>query len=134
MPSATSSAPSSVWQGLNRTELYQLCRRAGMNVHPLTDPRYLAAYLDGEVEPPPCDETSHPIDRCRHAIIGFLDEYWARVHPQLKCPARNLNNPDETKRDRRPCFGCTDLQVVACIEQNGKNESLIRLYLPKKQP
>jgi hypothetical protein len=103
-----------------------------LSVHPYTDRQYLIAYLEGELDPPPYGETLHPIDRCRHAIIGFLDEYWARVHPQLKCPARNLNHPDESKRERRPCFQCTDLQVMSCVEQNSKNEERIRLYLPKR--
>lgn len=107
-----------------------MCRRAGINVHPRTQREYLIAYLNGEYDPPPMDERTHPIDRWRAAIITFLDQYWAKVHPQLKCPARNLNHPNESKRDRTPCFKCTDLQVITCVQQNTHNEDRMRTYLP----
>jgi len=107
-----------------------LCRRAGVNVHPNMERKYLIGVLDGDIEAPPMTEQSHPIDRWRHAIIGFLLDYWVRVHPQLKCPARNLNHPEETRRDRRPCFKCTDLQVMTCVQQNAHNETRMRKYLP----
>jgi hypothetical protein len=119
---------------LNQTELYQLCRRAGINVHPGTSREHLISYLEGELDDPQSTVNTtvytHPIDRWRAAIITFLDEYWAKVHPQLKCYARNLNHPDETKRDRTPCFKCTDLQVMTCVQQNAHNEDRMRTYLP----
>lgn len=114
---------------LNHTELYQTCRRAGINVLPNATREQLISYLMGEEEPSPIDEASHPIDAWRHGIIGFLLDHWKTLEPQIKCPAKNLRHP--TNPDPRPCFGCVGTQVIACVAQNdGKVEHLIQLHRP----
>lgn len=115
---------------MNRTELYQLCRKAGFNVHPGTDKQYLIGYLLGSYEPPPLNDATHPVDRWRRGLISFVLDFWDRIHAQLKCPARNLNHPDETKRNTRPCYGCLDQQVMTCVVHNARNEETLRRYLP----
>ncbi len=89
-------------------------------------------YLTGEFLPPSWEEEDHPVHKWRYAIIKFLSEYWANVHAQLKCPARNLRNPDESMRDTRPCFGCLDHQVISCVTNNAKYEERLRVHLPIK--
>ncbi len=123
--------PSSRLQSSNRTELYQLCRKAGLIIHPATPREYMMKYLSGELTPPLMTEVNHPVDMWRHGIIGFLLEYWGRIHAQLKCPAKNLRHPDEAKRDARPCFGCLDQQVMTCVVSNAKHEHIIRKHLPQ---
>lgn len=101
-------------------------------MHPASPREHLMKYLTGEYLPPAWDETDHPVHKWRHAIIKFLSEYWANVHAQLKCPARNLRHPDEKRRDSRPCFGCTDHQVLFCVAHNAKYDALLRRHLPIK--
>lgn len=123
---------SSILGALNRTELYQLCRGKGLNVHPGSSREELMAYLTGELEPVPLSEAEHPIDSWRLGIISFLSNYWTVVEPQLKCPARKLKHP--TEPNPRPCFGCLDAQAIACVIQNpGRNEHLIRTHRPNKE-
>jgi hypothetical protein len=70
------------------------------------------------------DETQQPIDRYRLALIGFVTEHWQKIQTQITCPMRELpTNP-------RPCFGCLDTQVMACVVTNRDNEPKIRLHLP----
>lgn len=78
-------------------------------------------------------EEEHPVDKWRLTIISFLLDYWERVHPQLQCPAKDMKHPDPAQRNERPCFGCSDLQVMACVADNGKNESRIRAYQPGRK-
>lgn len=66
----------------------------------------------------------------RHGIIKFLSEYWANVHAQLTCPAKNMRHPDDNIRDERPCFGCLDHKVIFCVTDNAVNEERIRKHLP----
>lgn len=76
------------------------------------------------------DETTHPIDSWRHGIIGFLNNFWSVLEPQIKCPAKNLRNP--TNPDPKPCFRCLDAQVLTCVvQQPSRNEHLIRMNRPK---
>ena len=131
MESQTTWTHSSPLQRMNRTELYQLCTKAGILVHPATPRQYLIGYLSGEYDPPPMDESTHPTDRWRHGIINFILDFWPALKAQLKCPARNLRTTDENQRDPRPCFGCLDAQVMTCVVKNSKNESRLRLYLPQ---
>ena len=78
-------------------------------------------------------EEEHPVDKWRLTIISFLLDYWVLVHPLLLCPAKDMKHPDPAQRNERPCFGCSDLQVMACVADNGKNESRIRAYQPGRK-
>jgi len=130
MQSSSSSGPLA---GLNHTELYQTCRRVGLNVRPNATIPQLIAYIMGDEVPPPLDEATHPIDSWRHGIIGFLLDHWTTLEPQIKCPAKNLRHP--TEPNLRPCFGCVDAQVITCVTQNdGKVEHLIQLHRPSQEP
>lgn len=101
-----------------------------MNVHPSSTRQELISYLMGETDPPFLNEETHPVDSWRLGIIGFVGDHWAVLEPQLTCPAKNLRHP--TTPDPRPCFGCVDTQVFACIVKNsGRNEHLIQLHRPK---
>lgn len=73
-------------------------------------------------------EEDHPADRWRVALIRFIEDYWATLQPQLKCPAKDLLNPTPALRNPRPCFGCSDMQVMYCLTYNEKNLERIRLY------
>lgn len=106
-------------EACNRTELYQLCRRVGLNAHPTATRHQLIALLTGDEEPS-ITEIDHPIDSWRHGIMGFVEEFWSMLETQLTCPARS--------RDPRSCFGCVDAQVVACVVANKSNENLIDLH------
>jgi hypothetical protein len=100
-----------LYQRYNRTELYQLCQRAKLNVQPSWQrEHYIAALLGAEL--PAGDNV---IDELRDGLIGFIDEYWKTLQAQLKCPAKNLHNPDPDKVLPRPCYTCVDMQVVACV-------------------
>jgi hypothetical protein len=103
-----------------------------MSVHPGATREELISYLVGDVEPPPLDEYTHPVDSWRHGIIGFLLDYWSVLEPQIKCPAKNLRHP--TNPDVRPCFGCVDTQVITCVIQNpGRNQSLMEKHRRPKE-
>ncbi len=104
----------------NETELYQLCQRAKIRVHPSATKIELISYLTGEQEPPPLRENEHPFDSWRQGLTGFVFEYWERLEPQLTCPIKS--------KDPRSCWGCLDAQVITCIIQNPKNEHLIELH------
>lgn len=104
----------------NETELYQLCRRAGLPIHPSATKEYMINVLIGEEEPNPQE---HPIDSWREGITGFVFEYWQRLEPQLTCPIRS--------KDPKSCWGCLDTQVMACVVQNPSNEYRIQLHRKK---
>lgn len=125
------SSGASKLHELNHTELYQMCRRAGINVHPSTTISELIAYLAGDADPPELSEAEHPIDSWRHGIIGFINDHWKTLEAQLKCPAKQLRHPQNP--DPRPCFRCTDAQVITCVVNNpGRKEHLINLHRPTK--
>jgi hypothetical protein len=132
-PSSTSQSRSSPLQRCNRTELYQLCRRAGINVHPGTPREWLIGFLLGDYEAPKMSEEEHPVDRWRVALIRFIEDYWARLQPQLKCPAKDLKHPNAEQRNTRPCFGCSDMQVMNCLADNANNIERIRLYILRRK-
>lgn len=113
---------------LNKTELYQTCRRVGINVHPRTTKLEMISYLEGSQEAPPLPEEQHPIDAWRLGLINFISDHWKVLQPQLKCPARMLHHPQNP--DPRPCFRCTDAQVITCVVSNPQTEHLIQLYKP----
>jgi hypothetical protein len=120
----------SALHALNHTELYQTCREAGIIAHPRATREELISYLLGEAESPIFTEDNHPIHRFRIAVIGFLNEYWATLAPQVKCPAKTLRDP--VNPTPRPCFGCVDTQVIACLVENSSStEKLISIHLPR---
>ncbi len=127
-----SSFETSGLHALNHTELYQLCRRAGLHPHPRATRLELIAYLLGELEDPRYDEVAHPIDSLRLALITFLTEFWTTLRPQITCPAKMLKDPKEP--NPRPCFGCSDPQVVTCVigNEDEKVEPLILLRRPTR--
>ncbi len=106
-------------EACNQTELYQICRKAGLSAHPTATRQHLIALLLGDEEPS-INEFEHPIDSWRHAIMKFIDEHWSMLETQLTCPAKT--------RDPRSCFNCVDAQVVTCVVSNRDNEHLIQLH------
>ncbi len=118
--SSSSSEPfQRLWESLrkcNRTELYQLCKRAGL--HPPTGATHteLAQYLLGEREVP---QETNEIDLWRRGLKGFVEEKWAILQPQLTCPIR---------RDINACHGCLDAQVITCVVEQRTQETLIQLH------
>ena len=117
MPSST------LLEACNQTELYQICRGAGLNAHPSTPRQKLIDLLLGD-DVPSITETDHPIDSWRQGLMSFIEEYWSMLETQLTCPART--------RDPRSCFGCVDAQVVTCVVSNKNNENLIQLHRPRR--
>lgn len=108
----------------NRTELYQLCARAGILVLPSSTKEQMISYLTGEQNPPPVTEGTHQVHSWRHGLTGFVFEYWDKLEPQLTCPIRS--------KDRRSCFGCLDMQVMHCVVDNPAVEQLIELHRRKQ--
>lgn len=113
------------FEACNHTELYQLCRTAGIPVLPDYTRQQFIELLIGEVEPEKITEADHPIDALRHALMGFVEDHWAMLEPQLTCPAKT--------RDPRSCFGCIDGQVITCLVQNPENEHLIEIHRPRRE-
>jgi len=106
----SSSSPG--FEICNDTELYQLCRRAGIHVIPGLDRRDYIDYLLGN-KVSPWTEEHHNIDQWRHGLTNFVFDYWSVLQPQLTCPIRS--------KDPTSCWGCLDLQVVSCVAQ-GRQE------------
>lgn len=104
----------------NKTELYQLCRDAGIPVHPGATKDTMIGLLTGELDP---GEVEHPIDSWREGLTGFVFEYWKRLEPQLTCPIKS--------KDPTSCWGCLDTQVMTCVVQNPTNEHRIQLHRKK---
>ncbi len=120
-PSATSS---NLFAALNRTELYQLCRQAGLTVEPGASREKMVQLLEG-TETAVLAEDQHSINRYRLALIGFVSANWERIQTQITCPMKELpTNP-------KPCFGCTDTRVLACMVDNRANADKIEKYKPK---
>lgn len=117
---------------LNHTELYQTCQYAGYKIHPALNRQQLISILLGDSTPAELSEETHPIDTWRLGIIGFLEEHWAVLEPQLKCPAKNLKHP--TNPNPKPCFTCLDTQVATCIVLNKQMEERIAAHKPKGTP
>jgi hypothetical protein len=111
--------------GVNRTELYQICRRNGLAVPPGHSSEAYIGWLTGEVEPP---EDGGVIDSWREGLIRFIGDYWMRLRPQLTCPAKDLK--DSPNPNPKPCFGCSDAQVITCVV--GRNEQIIDNLRPRK--
>jgi hypothetical protein len=124
---------STLFDRCNHTELYQLCNRVGIPVRPNEARETMIALLEGEQEPVPLDEADHPIHTWRHGLINFARDYWKQIESQVDCPVRKIFDKDNP--DPRPCFGCTDTQVIACVIGNSTNESLVeaRRLVKKKE-
>jgi len=101
----------------NETELYQICRRAGIPVAPGTSKEKMIALLLGEEEP---EEVTNVFDGWRDGIMRFLLDYWSKVESQLTCPAKS--------GDPKSCYQCVDAQVISCIvQQSPYDQKLILL-------
>ena len=107
---------------LNATELYQLCRRAGLATRPGEKPAYYIKCLKGELAP-----GSDPFDTWRDALIKLIGLHWMTLQAQLVCEARNLKHPDPEQRNERPCYGCTNLQVLKCVSSPKVYNHIVKL-------
>ena len=102
-------SPSYDWARVNDTELYQICRKAGLDVLPRDSREHLIALLEG-YEEQSMPENYHPIDTLRDALMAFVIDHWSKIQSQVTCPAKTC--------DPRACYGCVDQQVVACFVKN----------------
>lgn len=96
-------------QGFNQTELYQMCRRSGVPVHPSMSSEQLIQALHGLIQ-----ASGNPVDDLRDGLIAVIGAHWMALQAQLKCPAKNLRSLDPEKVNPKPCYGCLDMQVIAC--------------------
>lgn len=96
----------------NHTELYQLCRRAGIPVSPEFSNARLAKLLMNTQ--PNTEEVDNPIDSWRRALIRFVGARWDRLQNQVKCP---LKSPDGSFNSDA-CFECLDMKVISCVVSN----------------
>jgi hypothetical protein len=115
------SNESHIFDALNHTELYQLCRGAEIYVSPDATREKMVAYLSGEEEP---ELVQHPIDDWRHGLMRFVIDYWKKLETQITCPAKS--------RDPKACFQCIDTRVIACVVTNEPNENLIHIRKPMR--
>jgi hypothetical protein len=100
----------------NRTELYQLCKHAGLNPKPNAPREILIRSFIGEIEP---EREINDLDLWRRGLKGFVQERWAVLEPQITCPIR---------QDINACTSCLDAQVVACVVEQKDQEPLIQLH------
>lgn len=127
--SAASADEEDIYEDLNRTELYQLCRRAGVQVDPAWDRQQLITAIQ---DLSPDDVVSHHIDELREALMGLISQYWRTLQPQLKCPAKYMKHFDPAKCNPRPCFGCSDIQVMTCVATE-EPSNLQRIYQIRRE-
>lgn len=124
---------TSVYERFNRTELYQTCVQAGILVRPNEATVEMIAYLEGWKEPPHYTKEDLVLHGWRDAFIAFFHEYWRRIETQISCPARHLK--DKVNPNPNPCYGCNDMQVIACIVDLQENEPLVQVHrLNRKKP
>lgn len=103
----------SAWDGVNLTEIMQVCRETGKTVHPSMPRVQMLRILIGLEEP----DTRRPIDGWRDGLMGFILAYWKTMQAQVTCPAKS--------GDPRACYGCPDARVVNCLVENKKYETQI---------
>lgn len=120
-----------IYERCNHTELYQICLRLGFRVKPSEPREKLIAYILGDEEPQELGPGDHAIDSWRDGLIGFADDRWKVLGTQLKCPLRFLKHP--TTPNPKPCYGCIDTQVIACICQNKEHQHLIEPFRLNKK-
>jgi hypothetical protein len=102
-------------RGCNHTEIYQLCRRKGVDVSPsMSHEQLVNAFLDESAN------HTNVFDSWRHGLTGFVFENWKVLEPQLTCPIRS--------KDPKSCWGCLDTQVVTCITNTAEYEQAIQLH------
>ena len=115
---------------LNRTELYQLCRKNGIPAPPGYPKESYIEWLIDEA-PPPIDPG--PVDSWREGLIAFIGAYWMKLRPQLKCPAKDMRDVPAERLNPRPCYGCSDAQVLHCVsKQDQPQQKLINDLRPRK--
>lgn len=101
----------------NHTELYQLCRRKGLNVGAwMSEQSLIDAFLSDTVT----HTTANVFDTWRNGLTGFVFEHWKVLEPQLTCPIRS--------KDPKSCWGCLDTQVIACVNGTAQYEQAIQLH------
>lgn len=105
------------WDQLNRTELYQIARRAELPVLPTTPRECIIGLLEGTEEGVPVE---HPVDQWRDALKSFIDEFRRKLQAQLTCHAKDPQDP-------KPCYKCVDAQVFSCLVSNSSHEHLIQI-------
>ena len=107
-----------IYEHCNRTEIFQLCVRSGLNVNQgMTREQLITAMIAGE------DGNKNAIDSWRDGIMAFLLDNWRAVKSQLDCPAKS--------GDPKACYGCVDTQVLFCAV-NSNNEKLIQIKMSKE--
>ena len=99
----------------NRSELHQLCIKAGLVVSPKLSREDLAKTLVGVLE----EGTENPLDPWRHGLATFVLKHWTVLQNQITCPLKS--------KDPLSCFGCLDAQVITCLNDNDKYISDIQL-------
>ena len=105
----------------NHSELYQLCRQAGVPCSPDMPRGTLMALLDGEIT----IDVENTMDELRDALMQFLLQHWRRVQAQLTCPAKS--------GDPKSCYQCVDAQVTHCIQTNHVERQVHELVERKKK-
>lgn len=106
----------------NHTELYQLCRRKGVQVEPsYSHSQLVEAYLSDQDTGP----TDNVFDSWRRGLTGFVFDHWQVLAPQLTCPIKS--------HDPESCWSCLDAQVITCVESNKKYEDLVQLHRKAKK-
>ena len=126
-----------VYEKVNRTELFQVCRRKGIIVPANSTRKELVDYLTGKVEPP---AEANVFDTWRHGMMNFVLDYWTQLRTQLTCPAQELKTwtvtdmtlvgKPSTRKEGLPttsiaCRTCTDAQIIACVLTNPESEDKI---------
>lgn len=114
--SPPSTRLSEAFDRCNRTELYQICKLAGLNPPPGSARDTLIQYLTGILEP---SLDVNDVDLWRRGLKGFVQDHWHILQPQLTCPIR---------QDINACTGCLDVQVVSCVVEQNESEHLIQLH------
>ena len=108
---------SPLWDQCNNSELYQICRTAGLPVLPTFPKERMIELLEGLEE---AQDVEHVVDGWRDALKSFIDDFRPKLQSQLTCPAKDPNDP-------KPCYRCVDTQVYACLVTNSTCEQYIQL-------
>ncbi len=106
----------------NWTELYQLLQDRGDNPPVSASREELVELLLGET-----DHTSpegNIIDDYRLSIFHYVDEHWAKLRMQIRCPAK--------ARQPTACNGCPDVQVITCLTTNPNLDRYVQLRRKSK--
>lgn len=118
---------SSIFSRANHTELHQLCLNAGLRVGPNDAKETMIAYLEGEAEPPEASEEEYNVvNAWRGGLIRFAEAFWKHIATQITCPMKDLKS--EAHPNPKPCYGCLDQQVIACVVSNAENEKRINNF------